>query len=195
MLTWLRVLLIAFAVVLGEGVIRAADARSMRRRLKPTFGRSSVPTVSIATAPRTRKRAGSICGWCDFKLPAESRVRRSCRAIRTPATCWTEFAPARCRRAARKLSPKEIETIARWIAAGAKTERPEPESIAPGLGITDGGTLLVVVSADQASGGECSSDRSARADADRRAAARVDARGAYVFARRRQTQPHPALVL
>lgn len=30
----------------------------------------------------------------------------------------------------------EIETIVRWIAKGAKTARPEPESIEPGLGIT-----------------------------------------------------------
>ncbi len=35
-----------------------------------------------------------------------------------------------------KVPPKEIETIARWIAAGARTARPEPDSIAPGLGIT-----------------------------------------------------------
>ena len=35
-----------------------------------------------------------------------------------------------------KLSPRDIDTIARWIAAGAKTARPEPESIAAGLGIT-----------------------------------------------------------
>ena len=35
-----------------------------------------------------------------------------------------------------KVPPKDIETIARWIKAGAKTARPEPESIAPGLGIT-----------------------------------------------------------
>jgi hypothetical protein len=36
-----------------------------------------------------------------------------------------------------KVPAKDIETIARWIKAGAKTARPEPESIAPGLGITD----------------------------------------------------------
>ncbi len=35
-----------------------------------------------------------------------------------------------------KLAPREIETIERWIDAGAKTERPEPKSIAPGLAIT-----------------------------------------------------------
>ena len=32
---------------------------------------------------------------------------------------------------------KEIAIIERWIAAGAKTARPEPESIGPGLGITE----------------------------------------------------------
>ncbi|MBI2824762.1 MAG: PSD1 domain-containing protein [Planctomycetia bacterium] len=36
-----------------------------------------------------------------------------------------------------KVPAKEIDTIARWIAAGAKTARPEPASIAPGLGITE----------------------------------------------------------
>ncbi len=35
-----------------------------------------------------------------------------------------------------KVSAEEIKKIERWIAAGAKTARPEPESIGPGLGIT-----------------------------------------------------------
>lgn len=35
-----------------------------------------------------------------------------------------------------KVKPSEIGTVARWIAAGAKTGRPEPDAIAPGLGIT-----------------------------------------------------------
>ncbi len=35
-----------------------------------------------------------------------------------------------------KLTAREIETIAQWIQAGAKTARPEPETIAPGLGIS-----------------------------------------------------------
>jgi len=35
-----------------------------------------------------------------------------------------------------KLTPKELESLIRWIADGAQTARPEPESIASGLGIT-----------------------------------------------------------
>lgn len=35
-----------------------------------------------------------------------------------------------------KLKPTEIATLERWIAAGAKTARAEPEKIGPGLGIT-----------------------------------------------------------
>ncbi|MBW3599048.1 MAG: DUF1553 domain-containing protein [Planctomycetes bacterium] len=35
-----------------------------------------------------------------------------------------------------KVSPAEIETLQRWIAAGANTARPEPEEIGPGLGVT-----------------------------------------------------------
>lgn len=35
-----------------------------------------------------------------------------------------------------KLTPAEIATLERWIAAGAKTARPEPETVGPGLGIT-----------------------------------------------------------
>ena len=35
-----------------------------------------------------------------------------------------------------KLTPKELETLTQWIAAGARTVRPEPETIPPGLGIT-----------------------------------------------------------
>lgn len=36
-----------------------------------------------------------------------------------------------------KVSPQEIATIERWIAAGAQTARAEPEALAPGLGISD----------------------------------------------------------
>jgi len=35
-----------------------------------------------------------------------------------------------------KLSAKEVDLLERWIASGAKTARPEPETIAPGIGIT-----------------------------------------------------------
>ena len=35
-----------------------------------------------------------------------------------------------------RLTDKEISVIARWIDAGARTARPEPETIGPGLGIT-----------------------------------------------------------
>lgn len=36
-----------------------------------------------------------------------------------------------------KLSNEQIETIARWIAAGAKVSKPEPEAVAAGMLITD----------------------------------------------------------
>ena len=36
-----------------------------------------------------------------------------------------------------KLTKQEIATITRWIAGGAKTERPEPETIGKGLQVTD----------------------------------------------------------
>ena len=35
-----------------------------------------------------------------------------------------------------KLTPKEIDTLTQWIANGARTARPEPDTIPPGLGIT-----------------------------------------------------------
>lgn len=35
-----------------------------------------------------------------------------------------------------KVSPEEIAILERWVASGAQTARPEPESIGPGLGIT-----------------------------------------------------------
>ncbi|MCA9017322.1 MAG: hypothetical protein KDA77_18515, partial [Planctomycetaceae bacterium] len=35
-----------------------------------------------------------------------------------------------------RVPKDQIETLKRWIAAGAKTSRLEPESIGPGLGIT-----------------------------------------------------------
>ena len=37
----------------------------------------------------------------------------------------------------KKLSPREIETIAQWIDTGAKTARPEPESLAAGDTFTE----------------------------------------------------------
>ena len=36
----------------------------------------------------------------------------------------------------KRVSAKEVAILERWIAAGAKTARPEPKTIAPGLGIT-----------------------------------------------------------
>lgn len=36
-----------------------------------------------------------------------------------------------------KVPAKDLATLERWIAAGAKTKNPEPESIAPGIGISD----------------------------------------------------------
>jgi hypothetical protein len=36
----------------------------------------------------------------------------------------------------KKVTPAELSALERWIAAGAKSARPEPETIAPGLGIT-----------------------------------------------------------
>jgi len=35
-----------------------------------------------------------------------------------------------------KVSLEELDTLTRWIAAGAATKRPEPEDVGPGLGIT-----------------------------------------------------------
>jgi mono/diheme cytochrome c family protein len=35
-----------------------------------------------------------------------------------------------------KVKPEELAILERWVAVGAPTARPEPESIPPGLGIT-----------------------------------------------------------
>ena len=37
----------------------------------------------------------------------------------------------------KKVSPEELATIERWIAQGAKATKPEPETLAPGMFITD----------------------------------------------------------
>jgi len=37
----------------------------------------------------------------------------------------------------KKVSPEELAVIERWITQGAKTSKPEPESMAPGMFITD----------------------------------------------------------
>ncbi len=44
---------------------------------------------------------------------------------------------ARCRPGRRSSSAAEIETLKKWIAAGAKVEAPEPETLATGFTITD----------------------------------------------------------
>ena len=99
-------------------------------------------------APRKKNREASICGWCGFNLtggdsgpaivPGEPDASHLLERIRAG-----EMPPGEG-----KVTPKEIDTIARWIAAGAKTARPEPESIAPGLGITAEERSLVGVSTD-----------------------------------------------
>jgi len=35
-----------------------------------------------------------------------------------------------------KMTPAEVATLERWVASGARTARPEPETLPPGLGIT-----------------------------------------------------------
>src|SRR4051812_2878742 len=37
----------------------------------------------------------------------------------------------------KKLTPQQVELIKEWIASGAKTARPEPETLAKGSGITE----------------------------------------------------------
>ncbi|HXJ76678.1 MAG TPA: c-type cytochrome domain-containing protein, partial [Candidatus Dormibacteraeota bacterium] len=37
----------------------------------------------------------------------------------------------------KKLSPAEVQLLERWVAAGAKTARPEPEQLPPGMSITE----------------------------------------------------------
>ena len=108
----------------------------MRRRSKRTFGRFSVPTASIATAPTDEKKGG-----LDLRLVRFQVAGGDSGAAIVPSDPDASYLLERIRAgemppSGEKLSPREIDTIARWIAAGAKTARPEPESIAAGLGIT-----------------------------------------------------------
>jgi mono/diheme cytochrome c family protein len=135
MLTWLRVLLIAFVLVLGEGVARAAepdDAPTFEADVRPIF-RAHCFDCHGAT---DEKKGGLDLRLVRFQMaggdsgpavvpndPGASYLLDRIRAGEMPPS-------------GDKLSSREIDTIARWIATGAKTERPEPESIAPGLGIT-----------------------------------------------------------
>ena len=61
----------------------------------------------------------------------------SSRASRTIACCSSASASGEMPPTKKKLSKDEADIIRRWIAAGAKTERPEPTEVAGGMLITD----------------------------------------------------------
>lgn len=133
---WLRVLLIVLAVVFGGEAILAATpgtAPTFEVDIRPIFRTHCFDCHGAAE----EKKGGLDLRLVRFQIaggdsgaavvprdPDDSYLLERIRAGEMPPS-------------GEKLSPSEIDTIARWIAGGAKTERPEPESIAPGLGITE----------------------------------------------------------
>ena len=113
---------------------RSRQSPGLRRRLKRTFGRSSGLTVSIATADEKK-------GGLDLRLVRFQIAGGDSSPAIVPNDPQASYLLDRIRAgemppSGEKLVPREIEIIERWLAGGAKTERPEPESISPGLGIT-----------------------------------------------------------
>ncbi|HEX2476497.1 MAG TPA: DUF1549 domain-containing protein, partial [Lacipirellulaceae bacterium] len=138
MCTWLRVLSILSTVSLSASVVWAEAADS-----------SSPPTFEANVRPILRAHCFDCHGATDEKQGGlDLRLVRfqvaggeSGPAI-VPGDPENSYLLARLRAGemppnGEKVPPHEIEVIERWIAGGAKTARPEPESIPPGLGITE----------------------------------------------------------
>jgi hypothetical protein len=138
MCSWLRVLCIVLTVYLGARVV---CAETVDFKLAPTF--------EVDIRPILRAHCFDCHGATDEKEGGlDLRLARfqiaggvSGPAI-VPGDPENSYLLARIRGGemppmGEKVPPHEIELIERWIAAGAKTRRPEPESIPPGLGITE----------------------------------------------------------
>ena len=127
---WLRVLSIAFAVVLGGEAIRAATPDSVptfEADIRPIFRR----TASIATARRTKRKAGLDLRLVRFQVAGGE----SGPAI-VPGDPETSYLLDRLRAGemppnGEKVPPKEIETIARWIQAAPKPRDQNPNQSPP----------------------------------------------------------------
>jgi mono/diheme cytochrome c family protein len=135
MLTWLRVLLIAFALVIGGGAIRAAapdHAPTFEADIRPIF-RAHCFDCHGAT---DEKKGGLDLRLVRFQVAGGDSGPAVVASDPDASYLLDRIRAGEMPPSGDKLSPGEIDTIARWIAAGAKTERPEPESIAAGLGIT-----------------------------------------------------------
>jgi mono/diheme cytochrome c family protein len=137
MLPWLRIIPIALALVLGS---RAAHAEVQRGNAPPTFEADIRPILRAhcfdCHGATEEKQAGLDLRLVRFQLAGGD----SGPAI-VPKDPDASYLLARVRAgemppSGEKLTPKEIEAIEHWIAAGALTARSEPESLAPGLSIT-----------------------------------------------------------
>ena len=116
---------------------------------KPTSGRSSRPTAGSATAKKRSSKAALDARTARLLLKGgdSGPAIVAGRPRREPAVS-SESPPARCRRATRNCSMPQIDTLARWIDAGAKTLRDEPEHAARRRHVYGRRTRALVVSAD-----------------------------------------------
>ncbi len=131
----LQVLSIAFAVALDGGVFGAETPSAA-----PTF-EADVRPILRAHCFDCHGAADEKKGGLDLRLVRFQIAGGDSGPAIEPNDPEASYLLDRIRAgemppSGEKLPVKEIETIARWIAGGAKTARPEPESIPPGLGIT-----------------------------------------------------------
>lgn len=135
---WLRVLSILLTATLHVGVLDAATPES---GAAPTF-EADIRPIFRAHCLDCHGATDEKKGGLDLRLVRFQLTGGDSGPAIAPSDPETSYLLQRIRAgemppSGEKLTPQQIETIARWIAAGAKTARPEPESIAPGLGITD----------------------------------------------------------
>jgi mono/diheme cytochrome c family protein len=136
--TWLQVLFVVATAALNAGVISAASpepgsALTFEADIRPIFRAHCFDCHGA-----TDEKQGSL----DLRLVRFQTAGGDSGPAIAAGDPEASLLLARVRsgempKSDAKLTPQEIATIERWIAEGAKTLRPEPESLAPGLGITD----------------------------------------------------------
>ncbi len=135
---WFRVLSIVSTIILSA---RAVSADTEDSSSAPSF-EADIRPILRAHCFDCHGAAEEKEGGLDLRLVRFQIAGGDSGAAIVPGDPENSYLVARLRAGemppnGEKVPPQKIQTIERWIAAGAKTARPEPESILPGLGITE----------------------------------------------------------